>query len=147
MRIITIGKEFKGKYDFRETCFGIVENDNKLLVVNKNNQYSLIGGGIEANESFKQCLEREFLEESGYSIKSFKELVQIDCYWLAAEKYPLLSRANIFEIEVDFDRKKEATEDDCYLEWIDINEAIELMPLPYHKKAMEFHMKKKGSKE
>lgn len=140
MEIITLGEKFDGKFDFRETCFGIVKNENKLLVVKKNNQYSLVGGGIEDKESFEECLKREFIEESGYSVIDAKELVCIDCYWLAAGKYPMLSKANIFEVEVDLINVKEPLESDCYIEWININESINLLPLPYHKKAIEFYL-------
>ena len=140
MELITIGEEFKGKYDFRETCFGIVKNDNKLLLVNKKNQYSLVGGGIEEGESFEECLRREFIEESGYSITSVKELVRIDCYWLAAGKYPMLSRVNVFEVDVDLNNVGSPTEDGCFSKWVNIDEASELLPLPYHKKALDYYM-------
>lgn len=66
METIVIGKEFQSHYSVRETCFGIVKKDNTLLFVNKNNQYSLVGGGIEKGETFIDCLKREFLEEAGY---------------------------------------------------------------------------------
>lgn len=142
MEIITIGEKFNEKYSFRETCFGIVKNGNKILVVNKNNQYSLVGGGLEVGETFEDCLKREFLEETGYSVTSFKELVRIDCYWLAANKYPMLSRANIFEVEIDLSNKKDALENDCFVEWIDIDNCNDLLPLPYHKKALEYYIEK-----
>ena len=51
MNTIQIGEPFKTKYDYRETCFGIVEINGKLLLVKKNDQYSLIGGGIEEKET------------------------------------------------------------------------------------------------
>ena len=140
MELITIGEEFKGKYDFRETCFGIVKNHNKLLLVNKKNQYSLVGGGIEEGESFEECLRREFIEESGYSITSVKELVRIDCYWLAAGKYPMLSRVNVFEVDVDLNNVGSPTEDGCFSKWVNIDEVSELLPLPYHKKALDYYM-------
>ena len=35
VKSITIGEKFDSKYDFRETCFGIVIVDNKLMVVKK----------------------------------------------------------------------------------------------------------------
>ena len=41
MKKVVVGKkDGRKKYDFRETCFGIVEVDSKFLIVNKNNQYS-----------------------------------------------------------------------------------------------------------
>lgn len=142
MDVIRMGEEFKEKYSFRETCFGIVRNGNKLLVVNKNNQYSLVGGGLEKGETFGECLKREFIEESGYDIINFKELVCIDCYWLAANKYPMLSKVNLFEVSVDFNNVKSPQEEGCYIEWIDIYDAIDLLPLPYHKKAIEYWLEK-----
>jgi hypothetical protein len=54
MKTIILGnKDDNLKYGFRETCFGIYIKDNKVLVTydKKHNQYSLIGGGIEENES------------------------------------------------------------------------------------------------
>ena len=142
MEVVTVGEKFNEKYSFRETCFGIVKCDNKILVVNKNNQYSLVGGGIEKDETFEECLKREFLEESGYIVTDIKELVCINCYWLAAGKYPMLSKANIFEVVVDLDDKQEALENDCYVEWLDIENGINLLPLPYHKKAIEYYLDK-----
>ena len=142
MEVNVIGDKFETKFSYRETCFGIVRKDNKILLVNKNNQYSLVGGGLEANENFSECLKREFLEESGYNVTSAQELVCIDCYWLAAGKYPMLSRVNVFEVEVDLMNKKEAIEDDCYIEWVNINECVSLLPLPYHKKALEYYIMK-----
>lgn len=146
MKMITIGNKFDSKYDFRETCFGIVVSNNKLLVVKKKDQYSLVGGGIEKGETFKDCLEREFEEESGYAIKKIEELICIDCYWLAAGKYPMESKANIFVVEVDQINIKEPSEEGCIVEWIDINEAINKLPLPYHQKAIEYYLNEESNK-
>ena len=140
MKTITIGEVFKDKYSFRETCFGIVKNGNKILLVNKHNQLSLVGGGLEKGETFKECLKREFREESGYNIIDIKDLICIDCYWLAANKYPMLSKANIFEIKVDLINKQKPEEEGCFVEWIDLDKAIEALPLPYHKKALEYYI-------
>ena len=47
----------------------IVENDNEeLLVVNSNNTYFLIGGHVEQDETFDECIIREIKEESGVEI-------------------------------------------------------------------------------
>lgn len=144
METITLGEKFKEKYSFRETCFGIFRHDNKLLLIKKDNQYSLVGGGKENNETLLECLKREFLEETGYLIVNYKELICIDCYWLANNKYPMLSKANIFEVEVDLNNKKDAREEGITIEWIDIDLAKDLLPLPYHKKAIEYYLENKS---
>lgn len=142
MEKIVIGKKFDTKYDFRETCFGIYEKDGKILLCKKDNQYSLIGGGIEVGESREDCLKREFLEEAGYNISSIEELVVIDCFWLAAGKYPLESLANIFTIEINQQTKQKPLEDNIEIEFVDIDKVEDLLPLPYHRKAIEYYKKK-----
>lgn len=139
MKTITIGEKFKTKFDFRETCFGIVVKDKQILLVKKNNQYSLVGGGIEKEESHATCLKREFLEEAGLTITEIKPLVCVDCFWLAAGKYPMESKANIYEVSVDLSHKIKPLEEDHETQWVDISNAIELLPLPYHKEALYFY--------
>lgn len=56
-----IGEKFDKKFDFRATCFGICEKDNKILLTFKanKNEYALPGGGIEKGEDFEACLRRD----------------------------------------------------------------------------------------
>ena len=139
MKKIVIGEKLPNiKYGFRETCFGICEKNGKMLIVKKDNQYSLIGGGIEENESKQDCLKREFLEEAGLEIKSVKELVTIDCFWLAGGKWPLESVANIFIVEVEKEHFA-PLEEGHILQKIDTENVLNLLPLPYHKKALEYY--------
>ena len=47
----------------------IIENSkNELLLVNSKDTYFLIGGHVEENESFDECVVREIKEESGVEI-------------------------------------------------------------------------------
>lgn len=47
----------------------IVENDyGELLLASANNNYFLIGGHVEKDESFDECIVREIKEESGVEI-------------------------------------------------------------------------------
>ena len=139
MKVITIGKKFDFKFDFRETCFGIVVKDNKILLVKKNDQYSLIGGGMDFGETFEECIKREFLEEAGMLPIKILPLVCIDCFWLAANKYPMESKANIFCVDVDLLNKIKPTEEGHTIEWINIEQAKDLLPLPYHKEALNYY--------
>lgn len=138
---IIIGEKLTDKkYDFRETCFGIYVKNGKLLLVKKNEQFSFIGGGIEKGESFTDCLKREFIEESGYEILNIKPFITIDCFWLAGNKWPLQSLAHFFVVEVG---KKvcQPTEEGHTTEFINLEQAQNLLPLPYHKKALELFLK------
>lgn len=137
MKKIIIGEKVEcKKYDFRETCFGICQKNGKILLVKKNEQYSFIGGGIEKDETYEQCLRREFIEESGYQILKIEPFVTIDCFWMAAGKWPLESLANFFIVELG-EKICEPTEEGHVTEEVNLQNARNLLPLPYHKKALE----------
>ena len=141
MKKIPIGKKLENlKYDFRETCFGICLKNEKILLVKKNEQFSFIGGGMEKNESHEECLKREFIEESGYELLEIKPFVTIDCFWLAAGKWPLESLANFYIVKVG-EKVCEPTEEGHIVEEIKIDDIGDLLPLPYHKKAVELFLK------
>ena len=141
MQKIIIGEKLESKkYDFRETCFGVCVKDNKMLLVKKKEQYSFVGGGIEEGETHAECLRREFIEESGYALLSIQPLVIIDCFWLAAGKWPLESLANFYLVQVG-EKICEPTEEGHIVEFVDIDKVENLLPLPYHKKALEIFLR------
>lgn len=49
----------------------VINSDNKIAILNKrnNNEYKLVGGGIDNNEDPRTAFEREVLEEAGCKIK------------------------------------------------------------------------------
>lgn len=144
MKKITIGEKLEGKkYDFRETCFGICVQNDKILLVKKNEQYSFIGGGIEKGESHEDCLKREFIEESGYELQDIKPFITVNCFWLAAGKWPLESLANFYIVKVK-NKVCEPTEIGHIVEEVSINDAKMFLPLPYHKKALEMFIEMKN---
>ena len=134
---IIIGKKDNNKeYDFRETCFGIVVMDNKLYCTTKNNEYSLIGGGVKEGEDHIQCLKWEFLEEAGLVIEEVKPLCTIDCFWTTRENRNMESLSNIYIVTVS-DEIIEPTENVHKLQKVNLKDSIDLFPLPYHKRALE----------
>lgn len=136
MKRITIGEKNPNfQYDFRETCFGICVKEDKLYCTEKNNEISLIGGGIEKNESHEQCLKREFLEESGCIIKSIKELCIIDCFWITRNNKNMESLVNIYIVDIE-EKIRKPKENGNSLKIIDLNQSIKLLELPYQKKAI-----------
>lgn len=142
MEKIIIGEKLGNtKYDFRETCFGICVKEGKLLLVKKNEQFSFIGGGIEKGETHEDCLKREFIEEAGYQFLSIKPFITIDCFWLAAGKWPLESLANFYLVELG-EKVCEPTEEGHILQEVKVDGAADLLPLPYHKKALELFVLK-----
>ena len=66
----TFGEKLAGiEYTNRLGVYGIViNNEGKVATIKTSAGYFLPGGGVENGESYGQCLEREFLEETGYKI-------------------------------------------------------------------------------
>lgn len=142
MEKVIIGKkETNKKYDFRETCFGIVVKNDKLYCTKRNGDISLIGGGIEPGETHEQCLKREFLEETGCSVNKIKELCTIDCFWLTRDNKNMESLTNIYIVEIN-EKIIEPTENGNELEIIDFEKASEMLKLPYQKEAIRQYKKK-----
>ena len=46
----------------------IINSNNEILLVHCNNNYFFVGGRVEENESFIDCIKREIKEETGVSI-------------------------------------------------------------------------------
>ena len=141
MKKIIIGKKVENKkYDFRETCFGIVVKDKKLYCTEKENEVSLIGGGIEKGETHLECLKREFMEEAGCKVIAIKELCVIDCFWLTRNNKNMESLVNIYVVKIDKKISK-PTEKNNKLKIIELKEANKLLELPYHKRAIKEYKK------
>lgn len=140
MKVVIGEKEKNKKYIFRETCFGICEKNGKIALIFDKNQYSLIGGGIEEGESKEETVLREFEEEIGYEVKIIKQLCIIDCFWLAGGKWPMESLVNIFIVDI-LNKVNNNVEND--LKFVELDKAIELLKLPYHKKAIEIYLNNK----
>ncbi len=141
MKRIILGKTFGNiKHDFRETCFGLCIKDEKILLTYKahKNEYSLPGGGIEINESHKKCLSRELVEETGYKLTSINDFITIDCFWMAGGVWPMESLANFYIIEVG--TKNSPTEEFCQSVWVTLDEAKQLLKLPYQCKALQLYL-------
>ena len=140
MKKVVVGKkDGRKKYDFRETCFGIVYKNNLFYLTSKKGEPSLIGGGIEEGENPRVCLEREFMEEAGLTVTDIHEFVTVDCYWFTRSKVNMNSLANFYIVEVS-DEEVEPTEAGHELVKVTKEEILDLLPLPYHKKALEMYL-------
>lgn len=144
MKKIRLGvKKRNLKYDFRETCFGIVYKNNEFYLTSKKGELSLIGGGVEENETHKETLKREFIEESGLVVKEVSDFITIDCYWYTRSKTNMNSLANFYIVKVS-DKIKEPTEEGSILVKVKEKDILEKLELPYQKKAIELFLEKKN---
>ena len=106
----------------------LINDDNEILICNSKNNYFLLGGHIEGDESDEVCLKRELLEEAGIEIeltdiKLFKKIMYmnkdylndginsasiINYYYLRSNVKPDFSRISLTEEEKEgnFEIKK-----------------------------------------
>lgn len=77
---------------FRPAAYGVVIENNKVLLSKKWDGYDFPGGAVEIDETIDEALEREYFEESGVKIK---KIAIIDCvsdfFFLPFSKKPVNS--------------------------------------------------------
>lgn len=56
------------------------EDKNVAIATDKSDVYFFLGGGLEKSESVEETLEREVIEETGYSLKNIKLFDKISSY-------------------------------------------------------------------
>lgn len=139
----TFGEKIPGAHYFdRAGAYLIDIKGDKVLTVKTPKGYFLLGGGIEEGENSEECLIRECLEESGFSIK-------IDKYLFAADTYCIHERRGYFHpIQYYFsgsliEKVQEPVETDHSLEWILADELEEKMYVKQQVWAVEQYMKEK----
>jgi len=84
-QIPRLNEEKKKKEKSKNSVAVIVNTDNKILLLKRGekaswmpSKWSLVGGGIEKNETPQQAVEREIEEETGLEIKKFTKSFTIE---------------------------------------------------------------------
>ena len=143
MKKVVLGEKKKNvKYDFRETCFGIIFMNDKFYLTEKNGELSLVGGGVEVGEDHFETLKREAIEEAGLQVLEINEFVTIDCFWHTRDNREMESLANFYLVKVS-DDIIDATEEESRLVVLDEVELLDRLSLPYQKKAIELYLEKR----
>lgn len=65
------------RVSFRISVYGVLIQDNQILLCPQRNGHDFPGGGMEIYETVEQCLVREFREETGLSV-SMQKLVHCE---------------------------------------------------------------------
>lgn len=109
----------------RVSCRGLALRDNKVLFSYERNKdiYMSPGGGLEDNETFRECCKRELMEETGYEVEPVRHLLTVDEYC-----FETLYISHYFICEIVGEGEKALTETEIAHgmepRWVDINEAI-----------------------
>lgn len=116
-----IGEKIANKeYYKRPGAYVIIEReeDDKIAVVTNGIGYFFLGGGLENNETNEQALERELIEESGYTLRELTFFDTVSTYIYNEKKGYMDIDAIIYIAK--FDKKiKEPIESDHQIVWVD----------------------------
>ncbi len=76
-----VNDDYLGHVDvIRHACRGILVKDGKVLLSHEtnNDRYIIPGGGVEGNETYAECCEREMLEETGMKVRAERGFLDIE---------------------------------------------------------------------
>lgn len=131
------GKKLENiNYQSRQGVYAIIVNSTKdkiLTVQTSRGDYFLPGGGIENNETYQECLEREILEETGYTALIGNFIGNAKSYFLSKE--PLLNNGYFYLAEL-LEKSQESIEDDHFVQWIELDKVQELLFHEHHRWAV-----------
>ena len=137
-----INDDFTGQINrLRHTGRGIVISDGKVLLSceTKYNKYMIPGGGVEGEESYAECCEREILEETGMKVRAIEEYMEIEELFL---DWRFISHYFVCELVEDTCKQHltEGEKEAGYKPvWMNVDEAIKMFSEyeKFHKTAIE----------
>ena len=115
-------------YDDRPTAFGLVFRDGRLACVRvdrgEGSYYDLPGGAIDGDETEEQAMVREFVEETGLTIRPDQRLGEAGQYFLKSDGRAVNNLAGFWTAEVEREDPTTKIEDDHELHWLDPQRAL-----------------------
>lgn len=118
MKYIKEEKKPNIKYRKRPGAYAIMtrDKDDKVGIATDGRNLFYLGGGIEEGETKLQALKREFIEETGYTIKNIKSFDEVRSFIEGAEKEHLEVEAYVYTAEFD-EKVAEPIEKDHKVLW------------------------------
>ena len=115
-------------YRLRATAFGLVLQDGKLACVRvdrgEGSYFDLPGGAVDGDETEEQAVVREFLEETGMTVRPLDRIAHAAQYFRKSDGEPLNNIGGFWVVEqlaLDSAAKVEA---DHELVWLEPYEAL-----------------------
>ena len=132
-------------YKTRYGVYAVIPDKNKeaiVLVQAPNGAWFLPGGEIEAGENHKEALERELIEELGFTADIGEYLGQADEYFYSRHRDSYFyNPAYIYEVN-SFQQVAAPLEDFNRVAWFTIIEAVEKLKRGSHKWGVQEWQKK-----
>jgi len=111
-----------------QTVMGVVFSDtrDKVLLIQRRDVpvWTLVGGGIEKDESLENAIIRELFEETGYKTKIIKKIGEY------SPVNKLTKYTHLYECKI-ISGKPTLSDETKMIEFFDINNLPKLLPPPY----------------
>jgi len=123
------GNKIEGiKYRERIGAYALIINsDDEIALVKRDNNYFLPGGGVDMGETYEECLKRECSEEIGYNVEIAQYIGKLPHYTKAIKRNEYLKIIGHFYIGKLLDKNNLKIEDDHELVWVPIMESPDKM--------------------
>ena len=129
MALLQFGSAEPGlDYRLRATAFGLVFEAGKLACVRvdrgEGGYFDLPGGAVDGDETEEQAVVREFLEETGMTVRPLTRIAQASQYFRKSDGEPINNIGGFWiaeQLSLDPAAKAEADHD---LVWLDPHEAL-----------------------
>ncbi|WP_439477029.1 NUDIX domain-containing protein [Brevundimonas sp.] len=115
-------------YRLRPTAFGLVLQDGRLACVRvvrgEDSYFDLPGGAVDGDETGEQAVVREFLEETGMTVRPLTRIAEASQYFRKSDGEPINNSGGFWiaeQLSLDPSAKVEADHD---LVWLDPHQAL-----------------------
>ena len=133
-------------YALRPTAFGLVFHDGKLACVRvdrgEGSYFDLPGGAVDGDESEEQAVVREFLEETGMTVRPLARIAEAAQYFRKSDGEPINNTGGFWiaeQLSLDPAAKVEA---DHELVWLHPHTAVAQLRHDAHAWAVALWMRR-----
>ncbi len=132
------------QYIERSAVYGVViNNEGEVAVIKTPTGFFLVGGGIENSETHVECLEREFLEETGYEVEVEKFIGRASLYHTTRVNQYMRGTGYFYTVSLKC-KTSCKTEKDHELLWLKADECIKGLFLEHQSWAVSKSLRLSG---
>lgn len=135
-------------YRLRRTAFGLAERDGRLACVRVDrgdaSYFDLPGGAVDGDETEQQALAREFMEETGLTVRPLERIAEASQLFRKSDGQPVNNSGGFWTAQVLSEDPSAKCEDDHALVWLDAAVALVNLRHDAHAWAVAAWMRLKG---